>query len=41
VKDKKVRKGRNPVTGVDVILKERRVATFRCSRKLRDRIGGK
>ncbi len=40
VKDKNSRRGRNPVTGDDVVLRERRVVTFRCSKKLRDRING-
>jgi integration host factor subunit alpha len=38
VKDKRERRGRNPSTGDDMILAPRRVVTFRCSRKLRDRI---
>ena len=35
VKEKTARKGRNPATGDDMILKERRVVTFRCSSNLR------
>ena len=38
VKDKRERKGRNPATGEDMILGPRRVVTFRCSGKLRDKI---
>ena len=38
VKDKRERRGRNPSTGDDMILAPRRVVTFRCSRKLSDRI---
>ena len=38
VKDKLERKGRNPATGEDMILGPRRVVTFRCSGKLRDKI---
>ena len=38
VKDKKQRRGRNPATGSDLILRERKVVTFKCSGKLRDRI---
>jgi integration host factor subunit alpha len=38
VKDKKKRRGRNPATGSDLTLKERRVVTFKCSGKLRDSI---
>jgi integration host factor subunit alpha len=36
VKDKKERRGRNPATGEDKILRARRVVTFKCSGKLRD-----
>ena len=38
VKEKRERKGRNPATGDDMILKPRRVVTFKCSGKLRDKI---
>jgi len=38
VKNKKQRRGRNPATGADLILKERKVVTFKCSGKLRDKI---
>ena len=38
VKDKKQRRGRNPATGADLILNERKVVTFKCSGKLRDKI---
>ena len=38
VKEKLERKGRNPATGDDMILGPKRVVTFRCSGKLRDRI---
>ena len=41
VKEKNERKGRNPQTGEDLILKSRRVVTFRCSESLRDKINGK
>lgn len=40
VKQKKQRRGRNPATGSDLILKERKVVTFKCSGKLRDKING-
>lgn len=40
VKDKKKRKGRNLATGEDAILPARRVVTFKCSGKLRERING-
>ena len=36
VKRKRARRGRNPATGDDLILKERKVVTFKCSGKLRD-----
>ena len=38
VKEKKERKGRNPATGDDLMLAPRKVVTFRCSGKLRDRV---
>ena len=38
VKEKSERKGRNPATGGDMMLAPRRVVTFRCSGKLRDKI---
>ena len=40
VREKAERKGRNPATGDDMRLRPRRVVTFRCSRKLRDRVNG-
>ena len=40
VKKKAERKGRNPATGEDLILEPRKVITFKCSGKLRDRING-
>ena len=40
VKEKRERKGRNPVTGDDMILAPRRVVSFKCSGKLRDKING-
>ena len=41
VKDKRKRRGRNPQTGEDLMLGERRVVTFKCSGPLRDKINGK
>lgn len=41
VRNKKARRGRNPATGEDKILKARRVVTFKCSSKLRERLNGK
>ena len=38
VKDKRKRRGRNPHTGEDLMLGERRVVVFRCSGVLRDRV---
>ena len=38
VKEKAERKGRNPATGEDMMLDARKVITFKCSGKLRDKI---
>lgn len=38
VKQKHSRKGRNPATGDDLMLRKRKVVTFKCSGILRDRI---
>jgi integration host factor subunit alpha len=40
VKEKSERKGRNPATGGDMMLAPRKVVTFKCSGKLRDRVNG-
>jgi len=40
VKDKRPRRGRNPATGSDLLLRERKVVTFKCSGKLREKING-
>ena len=40
VRDKKKRKGRNPQTGQDAMLRERRVITFKISEVLRKKING-
>ena len=40
VKEKKSRRGRNPSTGEDMILKPRSVVTFRWSGKLRKKLNG-
>jgi len=40
VKQKGRRRGRNPATGEDLMLRERRVVTFKCSGKLRNKING-
>jgi integration host factor subunit alpha len=41
VKEKQERLGRNPATGENMMLEPRRVVTFNCSRKLRDKINSK
>ena len=38
VNQKAERRGRNPATGDDLMLKPRKVVTFKCSEILRDRI---
>ena len=38
VKKKRKRKGRNPATGDDMMLDPRKVVTFKCSGKLRNKI---
>jgi len=40
VKDKAKRRGRNPATGEDLMLRVRKVVTFKCSGKLRHKIDG-
>jgi len=40
VNDKKERRGRNPATGDSMMLRPRRVVTFKCSRKLRRKVNG-
>ena len=40
VKTKHERRGRNPATGEDMMLEPRRVVTFKCSGRLRDKING-
>ena len=41
VKEKNERRGRNPATGNDLMLKPRRVVTFKCSGRLRDKLNQK
>ncbi|MFC1857916.1 integration host factor subunit alpha [Thermodesulfobacteriota bacterium] len=41
IKEKRERKGRNPATGEDVMITPRRVLTFKCSGKLREKINGR
>jgi integration host factor subunit alpha len=38
VREKRERKGRNPATGNAMMLRSRKVVTFTCSGKLRDKI---
>lgn len=41
VREKNKRRGRNPATGNDMMLKPRKVVTFKCSGELRDKINHK
>jgi len=38
VNEKKQRRGRNPATGDAMMLRERKVVTFKCSSKIRQKI---
>ncbi len=40
VNEKRERRGRNPATGNDMMLRPRKVVTFKCSGKLRGRANG-
>ena len=40
VSEKNARRGRNPATGEAMMLPARRVITFKCSGKLREKING-
>jgi len=40
VNEKRERRGRNPATGDDMMLAPRKVVTFKCSGKLRERVNG-
>jgi integration host factor subunit alpha len=40
IKEKHQRRGRNPATGDDLLLRARKVVTFKCSGKLRNKING-
>ena len=40
VNEKAQRKGRNPATGESMMLKPRKVVTFKCSGKLKKKING-
>ncbi len=41
VREKEKRKGKNPATGEDLMLRQRKVVTFRCSGKLKAKINRK
>jgi integration host factor subunit alpha len=41
VRNKRVRQGRNPTTGQDMVLRRRKVVTFRCSEVLREKLNKK
>ena len=41
VKKKKKRRGRNPATGMDMMLNPRKVVTFQCSGNLREKLNRK
>ena len=40
VKEQRERRGRNPATGKDMMLKPRKVVTFRWSRNLKEKLNG-
>jgi integration host factor subunit alpha len=40
VREKEARRGRNPQTGQDLTLDPRRVITFKCSPRMRERVNG-
>jgi integration host factor subunit alpha len=40
VRERKERKGRNPLTGKPLVLPAKKVVTFKCSGKLKDKING-
>ena len=41
VSEKNSRRGRNPISGEEVVVGARRVVTFRCSRLLKAKLNGK
>jgi integration host factor subunit alpha len=41
IRDRGERRGRNPITGAPVLLPAKKVVTFTCSGKLREKINGK
>ena len=40
VNEKRERRGRNPATGDEMMLRPRKVVTFKCSGKLRKKVNG-
>jgi integration host factor subunit alpha len=40
IREREERKGRNPLTGDPIMLPAKKVVTFRCSGKLREKING-
>ena len=40
VKEKEEQRGRNPATGEILMLEPRRIVTFKCSAKLREKVNG-
>jgi integration host factor subunit alpha len=38
INEKTARQGRNPATGENIVLPDRKVVTFKCSGKLKDRV---
>jgi len=41
VREKSERRGRNPATGEDKMIRKRNVVAFRCSGRLRGKVNGK
>jgi integration host factor subunit alpha len=41
IRARRERKGRNPLTGEPIVLPAKKVVTFKCSGKLREKINGK
>lgn len=40
VQDKRARRGRNPATGDSIMLEPRRIVSFKCSAKFREKVNG-
>ena len=41
VNEKRERRGRNPASGKELMLEPRRIVTFKCSGKLREKVNGR